>query len=292
MPESGWYREDWERRHTAWPDLPDATPDEMNQIEVYDRDGEWIDAPVMKWARDDEGGWIEVPDMRDDYTWNEARGDWDVEEVQKTERKLQNPEDDARYKQIKKKISDREAMIDWKAKRLPPNQYRAAIDRLQAEGFNNVTLQPYEDGDFWAMKVTLPDNFPHMNNTEGLRRKQFSTPYHISLSLPGILDAKERRTEGYKAALKSDIDQYFDDFFDKLEYPEWEWWATSETNANEGTWLKKTHKPKTFNFPHEVHVTSGSTVGMHDYSVPFVRRGNELQQRGTDREDAFHMSVD
>jgi hypothetical protein len=265
----------------------------MNQIEVYDRDGEWIDAPVMKWAKDDEGEWIEVPDMRKNWTWNADKNAWDVEEVQRTERKLQNPEDDARYKQIKKKISDREAMIDWKAKRLPPNQYRAAVDRLQTEGFTHVTLQPYEDGDFWAMKATLPDNFPHMNNTEGLKRKRLSTPYHISLSLPGILDEHEAATPGYKAALKADIDQFYDDYFTKLEEPEWEWWPkTDDPDSHEGTWLKKTHQPKTFHFPTDVHVTSGSTVGMHDYTVPFVRRGNELQYRGTDREDAFHMSID
>jgi hypothetical protein len=292
MPESGWYREQWERRHTAWPDLPDATPEEIDEVEGYDRDGEWIDAPVMKWARDDDGGWIEVPDMKKDYTWNYDKNVWDVEEVQKTERKLKNPEDDTRYKEIKKKISDREAMEDWKAKRLPPNQYRAAVDRLQSEGFNNVTLQPYEDGDFWAMKVTLPDNFPHMNNEEGLKRQKFSNPYHISLSLPRILDEKEAETPGYKASLKNDIDQFYDEYFDKLDSPDWEWWPTSETDTNEGKWLKKTHKPKTFNFPKEIHVSSGSTVGMHDYTVPFVRRGNELQHRGTDREDAFHMSID
>jgi hypothetical protein len=292
MPESGWQRAEWEKRHTAWPDLPVATPEEINQVEGYDRDGEWIDVPVMKWARDDDGGWIQVPEMKKEYTWNYDKNDWDVEEQQNTERKLKNPEDDKRYNEIKKKISDREAMEDWKAKRLPPNQYRMAIDKLQSEGFNNVTLQPYETDDFWAMKVTLPGDFPHMNNEEGLKRKQFSSPYHISLSLPRILDEKERATPGYKASLKNDIDKFYDDYFNKLDEPEWEWWPTSESDSNEGMWLKKTHKPKTFNFPKEVHVSSGSAVGMHDYSVPFVKKGNELQYRGTNKEDAFHMSID
>jgi hypothetical protein len=243
----------------------------------------------------DDEAWAykKVPEMKIDYEWNYDKGDYDEVERPNMEWKLQNPEHDAHYTAIKQKIDDREAMEDWKAKRAPPNEYRAAIDKLEKDGFNNLILQPYEEGDFWAMRVELPDDFPHMNNEEGKKRQRLSTPYHISFTKPDHLDKKEQQQPGYKAALKQDLYKFYEDFgFERYDTSKPLWWSHSDTNPIEGRFLSMTHGKKSRSFPTGIKVGRGSSVGMHDYEDEFVRRGNELQERGTGKKDAFHMSID
>jgi hypothetical protein len=234
--------------------------------------------------------WEKYTKTEDKWDWNlnDGEGGWKV--VESDDYRLKDPAQQPAYDAAKAKIDAWEGRDNWVKTRLPPREYNAQIERLMQNGVRNVWIRPYSEGDFYAMETVLPDDFPHMNNEVGKRLKQYSTPYHISLSNPGHLDEMNKKYPGYKEEFERDVKQFYDDYFKPYESETGKWFYEDET-GDKRRWLKLTHDWREMHFPERVTVSSGSNVVFGDLRNDFVKRAKELHTRGSGKED-LHISID
>jgi hypothetical protein len=140
------------------------------------------------------------------------------------------------------------------------------------------------------METVLPEDFPHMNNEVGKGLKQYSSPYHISLSKPAHLDEMSARFPGYKEDFERDVKRFFDDYFQPYDTETGKWFYEDEKGDNR-RWLKLTHDWQKMHFPERISVSSGSNVVLGDLRNDFVKRAKDLHTRGSGKED-LHISID
>ena len=273
------------------PESPTAS--ERKFVEDLKDHSNWEERPRKIWKKvwKDDGswdGWNEEIETKDE--WDKETKTW--KKVPEMDWKLKDVDKQDAYDRASKKIDNYDGAVDWKAKRIRPSQYNARVEQLTRDGVRNLQLRPYEEHDskFYALEVKLPQGFLHLNNEEGQRRKKYTSPYHISLGEGHYLDEQEEKYSGYKNYFLSELEKFYEDFFEKVD-KRYDWFAESETDEEKGRKLWSRHDWINKDFIKDVSVSSGSTIQFGDLKDEFVNRAYELQKMGTGK-DHLHISID